>query len=364
MLAPSDIRFCSSADGTRLATAVCGAGQTVVAVRIWSATEVLEAPTFTTRHWAEELGKDFRYARYDARGIGLSERDVSRYALDAWVEDLEAVVDSLGQATVALIAFSHAAAVAIRYACRHPERVSRLVIYGGCARGMLKRPEDEKALSAGRAMIQTAEAAWGDYGSIGASFRHSYQLRWRPQLTAEQLAIVDRVCLDRIGTSGIGYTAAAHAIDVTDEARQVRCPTLVFHAQADTFIPFDEGRLMASLIPGAKLVSFPCANHQPLAGDPEWPEVLRELREFLAPDSAPAASRNEPTTDRSNRVMTARQVEVLRLIGQGQTDKQIARSLGISHRTVEMHVGRTLEALNCRTRAEAVRVATERGLLG
>jgi pimeloyl-ACP methyl ester carboxylesterase len=116
----SEIRFCSSLDGTRLAMTVNGAGPAVVAVRIWSAFEVLESPIFTTRHWVEELSKDLLYARYDARGIGLSEREISRFTLDAWVEDLEAVVNALGAPTVALVAFSHASAVAIRYAARHP----------------------------------------------------------------------------------------------------------------------------------------------------------------------------------------------------------------------------------------------------
>jgi len=360
----SEIRFCTSADGTRLAMSLSGAGQAVVAVRIWSAFEVLEAPIFSTRHWVEELSKHFLYARYDARGIGLSEREISRLTLDAWVEDLEAVVDALGAQMVALVAFSHAAAVAIRYATRHPERVSHLAIYGGCARGLLKRTQDEKVLSADRAMIQTAETAFGNYGSLGASFRRSYYLRWRPQLTSEQLETNDAAVLERIGKVGFPYTAAAHAVDVSAEARQVSCPTLVFHAHDDTFIPFDEGRLLASLIPGAKLVSLACANHQPLEGDPEWPAVLHELREFLAPGTTAESRRRDLSGDGSKGRITARQIEVLRLIGQGQTDKQMARTLGLSHRTVEMHVGRLLETLNCHTRSEAVHLATKQGLLG
>ena len=362
MTDPSTIRFCSSADGTRLAMALSGAGRTVVAVRLWSGVEILEAPTFTTRHWAEELSRDFLYARYDARGIGLSQRGVTRLTLDAWVEDLEAVVDAIGSDTVALIAFSHAAAVAIRYAVRHPERVSHFAVYGGCTRGLLRRTEDERAVSAAHVMIQMAEAAYGNHGSLGASFRHSFYLRWRPGLTSEQVQIIDTVVLERIGQIGFPYTAAAHDVDVSDEARRVTCPTLVFHARGDTFIPYDEGRLMASLIPGAKLVSFDSANHLPLETDPEWPAALHELRSFLDPDAA-ASTRRESSAERSTRRLTTRQVEVLRLIEQGQTDKQIARMLGLSHRTVEMHVSRLLEALSCHTRAEAVHVAAKRGLL-
>lgn len=363
MPAHAGIRFCTSADGTRLAMAVSGTGSAVVAVRIWSAVEALEAPIFTSRHWAEALSRDFMYVRYDARGIGLSERAISRFTIDAWVEDLEAVVDALGVPTVALVAFSHAAAVAICFAARHPERVSRLAIYGGCARGLMRRTEDEKALNAARAMIQTAEAAWGEYGALGASFRSSYYLRWRPQITREQLKEFDAVALDRMGKVGFPYTVAAHDLDVSAEARTVACPTLVFHAHDDTFIPFDEGRLMASLIPGAKFISFTSANHMPLEADPEWPEVVHELSAFFEPGTTADSPRRDVPVDRSTSRMTPRQIEVLRLVGQGQTDKQVARTLGLSHRTVEMHVRRMLEALNCHTRAEAVRIATRRGLL-
>ncbi|MDM0116574.1 alpha/beta fold hydrolase [Variovorax sp. J22R133] len=362
MTAHAGIRFCTSADGTRLAMAVSGTGSAVVAVRLWSAVEAIEAPTFISRHWDEALSRDFMHARYDARGIGLSERAVSRFTIDAWVEDLEAVVDALGAPTVALVAFSHAAAVAICFAARHPARVSRLAIYGGCARGLLRRTEDEKTLNAGRAMIQTSEAAYGDYGALGASFRFSYYLRWRPQFSREQLKELDAIVLDRVGKAGFPYTVAAHDLDVSAEARKVACPTLVVHAHDDAFIPFDEGRLMASMIPGARFISLATANHLPLETDSEWPEVVHELLAFLGRPTAASPQRDVPV-DRSTPRMTPRQIEVLCLVGQGQTDKQMARTLGLSHRTVEMHVRRILEALSCRTRAEAIRIATERGLL-
>ena len=363
MHAHSEVRFCTSADGTRLATTVSGAGLPLVAVRLWSAVEVLEAPIFTTRHWVEELSKDFRYARYDPRGVGLSERQMTRCTVDAWVEDLAAVIDALGEQPVALLAFSHASAVAIRYAAQRPERVSHLIICGGCARGMLKRGENEQALNAARAMIQTAEAAYGNYGPLAISFRRSYYLRWRPQFTTEMLDTLDAVVLDRVGKVGFAYTAAAHDVDVSPEARQVRCPTLVLHAHEDAFIPFDEGRLLASLIPRARLVSLACANHLPLENDPEWPIVLHEIRKFLASGMTASTTGRPPPAIAPVHRATARQIEVLRLISQGQTDKQIARALGLSHRTVEMHVGRLLESLKCHTRAEAVGVATQLRLL-
>ena len=139
-------------------------------------------------------------------------------------------------------------------------------------------------------------------------------------------------------------------------APRVRCPTLVFHAKDDPCFPFDEGRLLASLIPGARLIPLPSKNHLPFETDRSWPIFLGELRAFL-PASSPA-----PQSSGSRLQLTHRQLEVLREISSGQTDKAIARKLSLSPRTVEMHAARILAALQCRTRAEAVRRAVELNL--
>jgi DNA-binding NarL/FixJ family response regulator len=132
-------------------------------------------------------------------------------------------------------------------------------------------------------------------------------------------------------------------------AAEVRCPTLVFHAKEDPCFPFEEGRLLASLIPGSRFVPLPSRNHIPFETEPAWPMFLSELRAFVPSARSGSAS---PT-------LTPRQLEVLRQVSHGLTDKEIARKLSLSPRTVEMHVANTLATLRCRTRAEAVRRATE-----
>jgi DNA-binding NarL/FixJ family response regulator len=113
------------------------------------------------------------------------------------------------------------------------------------------------------------------------------------------------------------------------KARQVRCPTLIVHARDDKFIPFDEGRLLAALIPNATLLALPCANHLPLENDPEWPVVLDEIKAFLAAGSTGASPHVDVPSGVSTLRLTVRQIEVVRLIGRGQTDKQIARQAAL-----------------------------------
>ena len=137
-------------------------------------------------------------------------------------------------------------------------------------------------------------------------------------------------------------------INVKEAAKHVRCPTLVFHARGDQVILFDQGRKLASLIPGARLVPIESDNHVPFVGEACWPTIAQEMRLFLG----------EPGDRADKAALTSRQTEILCLVSQGMTDKQIARTLSLSPRTVEMHVAGALKRLECTTRAEAVHVAT------
>ena len=353
MTSLAGIRFCTSADGSRIAMAVDGAGPPLISVKLHNSNDDLDEPGLVTRHWAQALPRHFQHVRYDPRGCGMSDRDMRRCSLDAWVEDLEAVVDSLGAPRVALMAFGNGAPVAIRYAVRHPQRVSQLVFYGGYVRGRLRRDLSEPQVTEALALIQAVKAGFDNDSPYGAALRRVFGSRMFPAAKPDQLDAMDAVAIKRMsGDVAAQYARASFELDVSSEASQVACPTIVFHARGDMYIPFEEGRLLASLIPGATFVPLDAVNHVPLEADPEFPRVLNDLVNLLAPGGAPTTA-----------ALTPRQAEVLRLIGKGLTDKQIARALELSPRTIEMHVSRTLDTLRCHTRAEAVRVATERGLL-
>ena len=350
------IRFCTSVDGVRLAVATVGQGAPIVRAATWLTHVEKDADNLCNRHWVAELSREHLYVRYDSRGCGLSDRDVERFSVEAWIEDLEAVADALELEQFPLIGMSQGAAIAIGYAARHPERVSRLVIYGGCARGLLKRDPSPKVVDAAQAMLKAAELGWG---ADSSSFRQVFISQLFHDASAEQQRAFDEAQRLTIpGVNAARFMKVVFEIDVCEVAPKVRCPTLVFHAVDDPCFPFEEGRLLASLIPDARLVPLPSKNHLPFETERAWPMFLAELRAFL-PASASEAEQRSATPQ-----LTSRQLEVLREVASGQTDKQIAGKLFLSPRTVEMHVARALEALQCRTRAEAVRRAAELKLLG
>ena len=306
-----------------------------------------------TRHWVAELSRDNTLVRYDSRGCGMSERDVERISMEAWLEDLEAVVSDLEIERFPLFGMSQGAAIAINYAARHPDKVSHLILYGACARGLLKRNPPPKVVEAAQAMLKAAEMGWG---ADSSSFRQVFISQLLHDATAEQQRAVDEVQrLTISGANAVRFMKEVFDIDVRDAAPRVQCPTLVFHAKEDPCFPFEEGRLLASLIPNARFVPLASKNHLPFETEAAWPLFLSEFRAFLP--SSGSGSRSHSAGVKSP--LTRRQVEILREVGLGQTDKQIARKLSLSPRTVEMHVANALLALNCRTRAEAVRRATE-----
>ena len=351
------IRFCTSADGTRLAVATSGEGPPLVKAATWLTHVEKDPYNLFTRHWVAELSRDNTLIRYDSRGCGLSGRDVERISMEAWVEDLEAVTATLDIGRFPLFGNSQGAAIAIGYAARHPDRVSHLVLYGGCARGLLKRNPPPKVVDAAQAMLKAAELGWG---ADSSSFRQVFISQLLHDATAEQQRAVDEVQrLTISGANAVRFMKEVFEIDVRDAAPKVQCPTLVFHAKDDPCFPFEEGRLLASLIPNARLVPLPSKNHLPFETEAAWPMFLAEFRAFLPTSRSGSQFDGESAGRKSTSPLTPRQIEILREVGIGQTDKQIARKLSLSPRTVEMHVANALLALKCRTRAEAVRRATE-----
>ena len=349
------IRFCTSADGTRLAVATLGEGLPLVRAATWLTHVEREPTNLFARHWVAELSRHNTLVRYDSRGCGMSDRDVERISMEAWLEDLEAVVSELSVESFSLFGMSQGAAIAVNYAARHPDKVSRLILYGGCARGLLKRDPPPKAVEAAQAMLKAAEMGWG---ADSSSFRQVFISQLFHDATVEQQRAVDEAQrLTISGANAARFMKEVFEIDVRGAAPKVRCPTLVFHAKDDPCFPLEEGRLLASLIPNARFVPLASKNHLPFETEAAWPAFLSELRAFL-PSSAPG-SRVQDAGAKAKRPLTPRQIEILREVGFGQTDKQIARKLSLSPRTVEMHVANALLALNCRTRAEAVRRATE-----
>ena len=235
-----------------------------------------------------ELTKHHRLIRYDERGNGLSQWDVPEMSFDLWVQDLETVVEAAGVDRFALLGISQGGAVAIAYAIRHPERVSHLILLGAFSQGLAARGTEEQ-MAARRALQTLVRMGWG---KNNPDFKSMYTKFYFPHAsTPEQLDWFND--LQRISASPEN---AARILTLIDEISvrallpQVSVPTIVFHGDRDRVIPAEEGRILASEIPGARFIPLNTANHVPLAEEPAWGVFLEELGAFLGWQNATAES--------------------------------------------------------------------------
>jgi pimeloyl-ACP methyl ester carboxylesterase/DNA-binding CsgD family transcriptional regulator len=346
-----DIRFCRSSDGVELAMGLYGAGPPLVKAATWLTHIELEQTSPFGHQLIEAFAPDFRYVTYDARGCGLSQRRVDDVSFEAWVQDLEAVVDALALDTFSLLGTSQGAAVAVAYAARHPERVSRLILLGGFATSYFTTGKSDPAVvQEAQTLLKIVEIGWG---SDRPEFRQVFVSKFLPDATAEQWREFDALQKATVAPEmAVRYLQTMYSINVKDLATQVRCPVLALHMKGDQLIYFDQGRRLAASIPGARFVPLEGNNHLPLAHEPAWTVFVNEVFSFLGTkrNEAPGASRP---------LLTPRQLDVLARVARGQTDKEIARDLRLSPRTVEMHVAGAMKMLGAKTRAEAVAKSTE-----
>ncbi len=273
-----EIRFCTAPDGVRIAYGQLGAGPLLI--KAGNPLNHLEydrqSPIW--RHWWTALAEHYTFVRYDERGCGLSDWNVADFSMDAWVGDLETVIDQFDTQRFALLGVSQGASVAIAYAVRHPERVSHLILYGGYARGRFNRNPTPEQLEEARTLIHLIRVGWGQ---DNAAFRQVFARLLMPDGTPEQISWFAE--LARVSASAENAALMEMAffnVNVAHLAPQVRVPTLVLHARRDAMCPFEEGRLMASLIPGARFVPLESNNHILLETEPAWQRFLSELTQF------------------------------------------------------------------------------------
>jgi pimeloyl-ACP methyl ester carboxylesterase len=273
------IRFCTSSDGVRVAFATAGEGPPLVKAANWLSHLEFDWNSPVWRHWIRELARDHTLVRYDERGCGLSDWSAEEFSLDAWVRDLEAVVDGLGLERFPLLGISQGGAIAIAYTVRHPERVSRLILYGGYSRGRSHRNLSEWEREEREVMLRMIAVGWG---KDHAAFRQVFTSLFIPEANREQTNWFNE--LQRVSATPENAVRIARTfddLDVRELAPRLELPTLVLHATGDLRVPFAEGRLLASLIPGARFVPLESRNHILLEGEPAWPRFIREVRSFL-----------------------------------------------------------------------------------
>lgn len=273
-----NIRFCKTSDGLSLAYAVSGSGPPLVKTANWLNHLEFDWESPVWRHFFSALSETNTLLRYDARGNGLSDWDVSNITLDSLVEDLRSVVDAAGVQKFPLFALSQGCAVALEFALRWPERVSKLILFGGFARGWRIRGTQEDA-EKGDALIKLARLGWGQ---DNPAFRQVFTSMFIPGGSPEQLAWFNE--LQRVTTSPANAATIIDKhgnIDATHCLGRVSTPTLVIHCRHDEMVPYKYGRELAAGIPEAKFVTLESSNHLILEQEPAWPRFLAEIKAFL-----------------------------------------------------------------------------------
>jgi pimeloyl-ACP methyl ester carboxylesterase/DNA-binding winged helix-turn-helix (wHTH) protein len=275
--AAQTIKYCRAPDGVRLAYAISGSGPFLVKSANWMNHLEYDWESPIWRHVFRGLSRGHTLIRYDARGNGMSDWDVDKLSLDAWVTDLETVVDAAGAESFPLLGISQGGAVAVAYAVRHPEHVSHLILYGAFALGGKKRAPAEKEMR--EAMTTLMRLGWG---ADNPSFRQMFTARFIPGGTHEQADYFNELQLKTTSAKcAARYFDVCGDFDITDLLPRVKAPTLVMHVRDDLVVPFEAGRQLAAGITGARFVPFPGRNHLFLEHEPASDRFFEEISLFL-----------------------------------------------------------------------------------
>lgn len=356
------ISYARSADGVSLAFTVTGDGPALVIVP-WVPFSNLrtEWQNPVLRHVFTQFAQRLTLIQYDGRGTGHSQRDVTDLSLEAMVSDLEAVVTRAGAAKVCLLAQYNACPHAIVFAAQHPQRVSRMALFGGSARGW-----NAMGARQTQALLSLIEQDWDLFADAAA---HQW-MGWAAGDAGRAMADSIRGAVtQRIARATMQQ---ASAVDVTDQLRGVAAPTLVLHRRGMAQIPPDVPRALAADLPRGRLVVL--EGERPSLFLEDSDEVVRLLTGFFRDGIEPAGSAwtgsvpagsgtgSVPAGSSWTGALSRRELDVLRLLAAGETNSQIARRLGVSLHTVERHVANLYRKIGARGRADATAYAVRSGL--
>ncbi|MFY1636251.1 alpha/beta fold hydrolase [Solwaraspora sp. WMMB335] len=273
------VRFCRADDGTRIAYATVGSGPPLLKAANWMTHLDLEWTTPVWSHWLNGLARNRQLVRYDERGCGLSDWEVPSFSFDDWVDDLETVVEALGLDRFPLLGVSQGGAVAVAYAVRRPERVSRLILAGAYARGRQVRARNQAERDEAALDLDLARVGWAHQDP---SFLGVFAAQFLPEGTPEELE--EFTGFQRRTTSpanAVRFLEEFAKIDVSAIAHRVQCPTLILHSRDDVRVPLSQASELATLIPDSQLVLLDSRNHLLTAAEPAWAEFLSQIDTFL-----------------------------------------------------------------------------------
>jgi pimeloyl-ACP methyl ester carboxylesterase len=274
----------TTSDGVRIAFSARGRGRPVVWMSPIPGRHIeLEWHQPGERRWLEWLASHYRLVQYDPRGLGLSDRNVTSYTLDAFERDLDAIVAQLDERVV-LFGKVNSAPLAIAYAARHPERVSHLILW--CATRRIVEGIGNHL----EALIGLARQDWDLFIQTAAHVVHD----WEGGDATDRLATLLRAALSPATIEPL--LRDTFHVDVTDLLERVHTPTLVLHRRNVTWVPVECAIELASRIPDAQLVVLEGRSMALWSGDLE--PVRQSIDEFLGTSSSlvePLPMRQEGT---------------------------------------------------------------------
>lgn len=274
-----DIQYTRAEPGVRIAWSAIGEGTPLVRSLGWFTNLETEWAHPGSRACIEALAGSYRFVRYDARGIGMSQRDVPEVSAATRLQDLEAVMDAAGVARGILLGLSEGGTTAIEYAAKHPERVSHLVLWGT----FLKQPRDPVLQREWNALTGLIEKQWD---SDSNRLLQMITAIFLPDGDAAQNRFFNTMQRQSASaTTVIRTLRSIGQVDVSELAATVKVPTLVIHRVGDLAISVELGREVAATIPGARLVQVEGANHWIYADLPAFTELLEEIDKFVRQNS-------------------------------------------------------------------------------
>ena len=344
-----EVRFTQVASGARIAWARSGClgGPVLIRTGHWLTHVEFDLRSLLWRPLIERLGRQLELVRYDERGCGLSSADAVPLSLDTGVEELSVVAQARGAERFALLGISGGVGPAVAYAAQHPERVSHLVLMGGCTHGLLHRQAPADALAFHEAQLRLIELGWG---RKDPGVQQLFTSRFMPAASAEHTASFNEH--QRMSCDGARAAAIVRARAVTDVrawAAAVRVPTLVLHSEGDMAMPLALGHELAAAIPGARFEALQSRNHIPVSPEPAFERLCQVITSFVT--EAPMAP-----------ALTPAEQALAALVAQGLDNLQITAHLGLAEKTVRNRLSALYAKMGVEGRAMAVVKARELGL--
>ncbi len=352
------VTYARSADGVSLAFTVAGDGPALVFVPCVPFSNLrMEWQNPLLHRVFELLARRLTLIHYDGRGTGHSQRDVTDLSLEAMVSDLEAVVDRVGLTEVSLLGQYNSCPHAIAYAALYPQRVKRMVLFGGSARGW-----DAISARQTRALLSLIEQDWDLFADAAAHQWMGWSAGSAGRAKADEIrgAVTPQIARATM--------QAASATDVTEQLKSVAAPTLVLHRRGMTQIPVEVSRSLARDLPRGRLIVL--EGPQPVLFTEDPGGVVSMLADFFCDGIEPTDATPQPSMAGAagghsalrHNGLSRRELEVLGLLAAGESNSQIARRLGLSTHTIERHVANLYRKIGARGRADATAFALRNGL--